>query len=158
MARRPKKQDEGGRAAPFVEQGKRPALGPRTTLVEVDAVKLVVLDEDHSVWPTSLDRGEFKLPRPVTVWIDAIVRLRPPLGHDQAAVEKVRAALLAAGAARIKVETRRGTVIPTEILERTTPQITSIAQVVRQLVSEANCNDREALSALVEATMAKHGL
>jgi hypothetical protein len=73
-------------------------------------------------------------------------------------VERVREAFTKAGVARIKLETRRAATLPTEALQKAKPARTGVVEVVRLLTKEANSTNPQALSELVETTLAKQGL
>jgi len=151
MARRQKQAlSKGGPGAPFAVR-----------VVEVGAVKLATIDEDHVAWTPkfsplmlfqAIQRGAGN------EWVGAIVRMRPPPGLDQAKVEAVRKMFINAGVARIKLETRRGATLPNEAVQKAKPSRATVVEVVRLLVKEANSSDAAALSALVETTMAAQGL
>lgn len=140
-----------------IEDGHGNAVGNTVVVVRVPAARtLATLDEEHGIWK---GRGNLLGIGPKETWEGAIVRLRPPPDVDPARVEKVKAILADAGVARIKLETRRGAVLPTEAVQKAKPAKRSSArEIVLQLVKEANSSDPDELRDIVERVMAEEGL
>lgn len=147
MARRPMKPiPEPPKSAPRRKQ----IPGLNVEAVPVPARRLEIFDETHPIWTgrrCALSGLE-----------GAIVRLRPPPGSPTDLVEGVKKTLTDAGVARIKLEERRGVVIPREAVEKSKATKSSAREVVLQLVAESNTMDRESLAEIVERTMAEQNL
>lgn len=125
----------------------------------VPARRLVTLEPLHGIWQTMKGKKTVLLAiGPKEDWAGAIVRLRPPPDVEEGRIEEVKAALLAAGAARIKLEVRRGATLPTEAVDKGKATKSSAREVVLQLVAEANSKDPVGLSEIVERVMAEEGL
>lgn len=138
---------------PLFEEARGSRVGSTSVLVHIVPVRnLVTFAVDHPIWTTDGKR------LPAGTWAGAIVRLRPPSDVRDGLVEEVRAALAAAGVSRIKLEVRRGAVLPTEAVDKGTATRSSAREVVLRLVEEANSKDPAALLAVVEKTMAEEGL
>lgn len=124
--------------------------------VKVDSRELFTVLPAHPIWghqkfalgPKSvLDRHQ-----------GAIIRLDPPDGVEDAVIEKVRAALLEAGVAKVTVLPRRKKdVVPDKAMRKANPAA-SIRQVVSELVEASSSADKDALKQIVEATMSSAGL
>jgi len=158
MARRKVMRVEAAGASipPLFENDRRKRTGSAVVAIRVavPSRNLVTLDSDHAIW-RSADPGAYA---GAPNWPGAIVRLRPPSDVRDGLVEEVRAALAAAGVSRIKLEVRRGAVLPTEAVDKGTATRSSAREVVLRLVEEANSKDPAALLAVVEKTMAEEGL
>ena len=157
MARHPRKVEETKAKPKF-----KASFGDDRAKVKgftVPARRLVTLDSLHGIWQTMKGKKTVLLViGPKEDWLGAIVRLRPPPDVEEGRIEEVKAALVAAGASRIKLEVRRGATLPTEAIDKGKPTRSSAREVVLQLVSEANSQDPAALSEIVERVMAEEGL
>lgn len=120
--------------------------------VKVSARKLITLDEDCSIW-----KGK-AVKLYAEEWVNSIVRLRPPTDATLERIELVKDALGNAGVARIKLEQRRGVVIPNEAIQKAKPTRCSAREVVVQIVSEANSSNQARLLEIVERVMSEEGL
>jgi hypothetical protein len=84
------------------------------------------------------------------------VRLRPPPGVTQDYIERMRKGAEKAGAVVKYLPATEAAVVTDQAAPVTDAK--SIRETVSQLVEEARTSDREALSALVESTLAKVSL
>lgn len=131
------------------------SAGVKVSRVAVSARRLVTLDEGHGIWTGKKNVLAFG---PKEFWDGAIVRLRPPTEVEDGRVEDVKKALAAAGVARIKLEVRKGVVLPTEALEKAKPARCTAREVVLLLVAESNSVDAPALMEICERVMSAEGL
>lgn len=90
-------------------------------------------------------------------WVGAIVRINPA-GVGGEIVADVEAMLRKEGAVAVKVMPAPRTTVVLESAKRKAEERPRAREVVLKMVADANSADRERLSDLVEAAMAKHGV
>lgn len=124
------------------------AIGVRFVVLS-DVRRLVTIHPSDSVWTSFNARCE----------PGSIVRVRPPATASDADIARVEAALLKAGAVRVRVEPRAAgekVVAPQETPKRAVRS--TMRATVLQMASEARTHNREALRDELERAMSAEGI
>lgn len=114
-----------------------------------DVRRLVTIHPSDSVWTSFVVRCE----------PGSIVRVRPPATASDADVARVETALLQAGAARVRVESRAAgekVVAPIDVPKRAARS--SMRSTVLTMASEARTHNRKALLEELERAMSAEGI
>lgn len=150
MARKPKTQVVAEATAERVSVDNGIVSMGQVKSFPISSRRLITVGADHPIW------GEG---HPIVMSMtDALVRLEPPQGTTDAALDAVEKLIADAGAAAIRVghRQRQDAVLapPTEAA----PKVVSLHQVVMQLVDESLVGDKEALRSVIEEAIAAEGL
>lgn len=114
-----------------------------------DVRKLVTIHPSDSAW-TSLG---------VRCAEGSIVRVRPPATASDADVARVEAALLQAGAVRVRVEPRAaGEKVVAPVMAPKRAARSTMRATVLSMATEARTHNREALRAELERAMSEEGI
>lgn len=130
----------------------KPGFGPKVEVVPLAGARLVTVGPESEAWKV------FELPADASKLRDSFVRLRPPVGVTDEAVERVHRLFTGAGA-RVRVEMPNAPIVvsqATEVEEEAAHE--SAREVVLQLVDEAHTTERDALKGFCESVMAEVGL
>lgn len=125
-----------------------PPIGVRFVALS-DVRRLLTIHPTDSVWTSFAAKCE----------LGSIVRVRPPATASDADVQRVEAALLKAGAVRVRVEPRavgEKVVAKPEAPKRAARS--TMRQTVLTMASEARTHHREALLEELERAMSEEGI
>lgn len=123
----------------------------KVSSVKIPSRSLITFGVDHPIWSNNKAWAIPDLK-------GAIVRLWPPHDTKDEIVNAAKDLLMKEGVARIKLETRKGVVLPNEAIQKAKPTKSTPREVVLQLVSESNSADESMLLGVVEQIMGEVGI